>query len=244
MYDYNNLHKLWQQAHSAGSPTKFVRNQVVFKELMELSPGKTLDIGCGTGEYSIFLAQSGHDVTAFDPSLFAIEKLNAIKNQLPIQSQVNTVENFSSSELFNNIIAIEVIEHIESDRDFLKKIYSLLKKDGSLMISAPATPFLFSEADRVSGHYRRYSYNNFLNILKDSGFINIKITSYGFPILFIYSLIRKFFIDKLLIRYFSVSNNRTTNNKFLFTKCYPFIFYIDKLNKSLWSVGYVAKCCK
>jgi len=72
--NYDDLHKLWSRAHNAGSPTKFARNCVVYKELNKLTPGLTLDAGCGTGEYSMFLAELGHKVTAFDPSAYAVEK--------------------------------------------------------------------------------------------------------------------------------------------------------------------------
>ena len=36
MRDYDELHKLWARAHKFGSPTKFVRNVVVFSELNKL----------------------------------------------------------------------------------------------------------------------------------------------------------------------------------------------------------------
>ena len=241
MHDYNKAHKLWHQAHSVGSPTKFVRNQIIFKKLSQLIPGNTLDVGCGTGEYSRFLAEAGHDVTAFDPSSFAIEKLKSTPDQFQIKSEINTIENFQSSYLFDNIISIEVIEHIDLDEAFLIKLYSLLKKNGSIIISTPATPFLFSEADKVSGHYRRYSFNRLSKILKYAGFKNIRITRYGFPVLFIYSLIRKFFLDKLLIRHFESSENLENNDFFLISKFYPLLFSVDVLDKPLWSVGYVAQ---
>ena len=244
MQDYNQLHKLWHQAHSAGSPTKFVRNHIILKRLELLEPGNTLDVGCGRGEYSRFLAENGHNVTAFDPSSFAIEKLKETHQRIQIKSEVNTIENFQSSYLFDNIISIEVIEHIESDQAFLRKLYFLLKKGGSIIISCPATPFLFSEADKISGHYRRYSFNNLSKILKNAGFKNIRITRYGFPVLFIYSLIRKLFLDKLLIHHFESAGSLSNKKLFSISKVYPLIFVIDLLDKPLWSVGYVVQANK
>lgn len=244
MHNYNKLHKLWLNAHSAGSPTKFVRNQIVYKILTQLNAGNTLDVGCGTGEYSRFLAEQGHNVTAFDPSEFAIEKLKANDGRHQIQCEVNTIENYKNSKLFDNIISIEVIEHIKSDKKFAKTLYSFLKKKGSLVISAPGSQILFSEGDRISGHYRRYSYKEFKKILKDAGFVNIQIINYGFPVLFTYALICKFFIGKKLIRHFSDSKNIGSKKLAFITKYYPFIFRIDQISKVLWSVGYVAKCNK
>lgn len=245
MEDYDNLHKLWARAHSAGSPIKFVRNAVVFRELDRLMPGNTLDAGCGTGDYSLFLSERGHRVTAFDPSPFAIKKLlERCRKTLSIEAEINTIEGFHSSKLFDNIISIEVIEHIEFDQTALQKLYIFLKKGGSILISVPASPFLYSEADRVSGHYRRYSSEEFMKLFTNVGFSNIQIKRYGFPILFFYSLMRKLFLDKILLRYFTSSSLEAKKEAHLFAKIYPLILIIDQLNVPFGSVGYVAKCKK
>jgi len=246
MKDYDNRHELWARAHAAGSPVKFVRNAKVFIELDKLVPGNTLDAGCGTGEYSKFLLDRGHEVTAFDPSPVVIKKLmEKDGKELGIAIEVNTIEGFSSSKMFDNIISIEVFEHIESDQTAIKKLYSLLKKGGSMVISVPATPFLYSKADTISGHYRRYSYEGFMKLLTDAGLRELRIKRYGFPVLFVYSLIRKIWLDKILINHFSSLSSSGSRKKALFlSKFYPFILAIDQLNIPFWSVGYVARCKK
>ena len=245
MKDYDALHELWARAHSAGSPMKYVRNLVVYRELAELSPGKTLDAGCGTGEYSIFLARRGHDVTAFDPSPFALkELLEKGGRQLGIRIEENTIDGFSPDTEFDNIISIEVFEHLASDRKAIEKCRSLLKRGGSLVISVPARPFLFSEADRVSGHFRRYTCAGFKKLLSGAGLREIRIISYGFPVLFLYSLLRKLFLDKLLIRHFASPSSKPGEKTAFLTRLYPYLLYADRLNIPFGGVGYVASCKK
>jgi len=41
-------------------------------------PGKTLDLGCGSGRNSLYLNQKGFDVTAWDKSQMSISNLNKI----------------------------------------------------------------------------------------------------------------------------------------------------------------------
>lgn len=245
MKDYNELHKLWKRAHEAGSPTKFVRNGVIFGELKKLLPGTTLDAGCGMGEYSLFLAQNGHEVVAFDPSGFAVNSLmgNA-GTQFEVEAQINTIEEFQDSRKFDNIVSIEVIEHVEFDRAATRKLYSLLKEDGTLVISAPAMNFLFGEADRLSGHFRRYSYYGFRKILLSAGFKEVSIKSYGFPLLFIYTFMRKFVFERALLGHFSTTRS---NRKFQWSsllKLYRFALAIDQLNIPRLGIGYVAICKK
>ena len=245
MKNYDGLHKLWAKAHAVGSPTKFVRNEVVFRELDSLSIGNTLDAGCGIGEYSIFLAKRGHKVTAFDPSPFAVRSLLEMGGaKFGIKAQVNTIEGYHTLEKFDNIINIEVMEHIKFDKIAIKRLYSLLKNGGSLVISVPATPFLYSEADRISGHYRRYYFEDFKKKLCDTGFNVLQIKRYGFPALFIYTLLRKVFLDKILINYFASTTSVSKKKVRLFTKLYPLIFLVDRLNLPFWGVGFIAKCKK
>ena len=43
------------------------------------APGKTLDLGCGNGRNSLYLAANGYDVTAWDKNPMSIANLERIK---------------------------------------------------------------------------------------------------------------------------------------------------------------------
>lgn len=45
-----------------------------------VAPGKTLDLGCGNGRNSLYLAANGYDVTAWDKNPMSIANLERIKN--------------------------------------------------------------------------------------------------------------------------------------------------------------------
>lgn len=55
------------------------------------------------------------------------------------------------------IIYIDVIEHIEDDKEELLKASTYLKPGGVLAILVPAHQYLYSNFDKSIGHYRRYS---------------------------------------------------------------------------------------
>jgi len=59
--------------------------------------------------------------------------------------------------MFDTVIYIHVLEHIEKHREALDKTAELINKGGYVLIEVPALPFLFSVHDEMLGHYRRYT---------------------------------------------------------------------------------------
>ncbi len=70
------------------------------------------------------------------------------------------------------VLLMDVIEHIEKDKDFLKDIASkqYIKAETLFLITVPAYQSLFSAHDEFLKHFRRYSKKSLINTLKDTGF--------------------------------------------------------------------------
>ena len=49
-----------------------------------------------------------------------------------------------------------MIEHLDDDAAALASLGRLVRPGGTLIVSVPALPELFSEFDQVQGHRRRY----------------------------------------------------------------------------------------
>lgn len=73
--------------------------------------------------------------------------------------------------LFDTVIMVHVLEHIEKDREALHKISEILEPNGKVLIEVPALPLLFSVHDQILGHYRRYNKKIFLKIVDENDFI-------------------------------------------------------------------------
>jgi hypothetical protein len=67
------------------------------------------------------------------------------------------VADLEEREVFDSIIYIDVLEHIEDDRLELEMACSHLKVGGFLTVLSPAHQWLYTRFDRAIGHYRRYS---------------------------------------------------------------------------------------
>jgi phospholipid N-methyltransferase len=57
---------------------------------------------------------------------------------------------------FDTIVAINVMEHVESDLECMRILSRCLDSGGRMVLLMPASRFLYSKLDRKYGHHRRY----------------------------------------------------------------------------------------
>jgi SAM-dependent methyltransferase len=75
-------HPSWNESYASGEPLPWDTGtpDPLLAEAIQsrvITPGRTLEIGCGTGTNAIFLAQHGFDVLGIDISEIAIDKARA-----------------------------------------------------------------------------------------------------------------------------------------------------------------------
>lgn len=140
---------------------------------------KILDIGCGSGTTSYYLAKLGHQVIGIDISKRAIESCRSNSKHLGVSGNTSfQVVNFPDEvpkDNFDLIICSEVLEHLRDEHRVLGEIVSLLKKKGLVIISVPSrsAPLfemgLADDFDERVGHLRRYSEKELIKKLENSG---------------------------------------------------------------------------
>ena len=147
---------------------------------------KILDIGCGSGLMLNSLNQFGKTY-GMDNSVEAVKFSKEIYNGEVRIGNLPTDLPYSV-KIFDLIIALDVIEHIECDIESLEAINSLLKSDGMAIITVPAYMFLWSSFDDINEHKRRYTLNELKNKLIKANFKIVKISYYNtilFPIIYV-----------------------------------------------------------
>jgi 2-polyprenyl-3-methyl-5-hydroxy-6-metoxy-1,4-benzoquinol methylase len=80
----------------------------------------------------------------------------------------------------NVITMLDVLEHIEDDVEFLKRIRNVASEDHLILMSVPACQFLYGEHDRLLHHYRRYSRQTLYRCLSESGYEVINMSYFMF----------------------------------------------------------------
>jgi 2-polyprenyl-3-methyl-5-hydroxy-6-metoxy-1,4-benzoquinol methylase len=142
-------------------------NNWIFEQIKPHLGNKVLEVGCGNGNFTIFLAQQCEQVIGIDINR---EYVNIAKKRLAKQSGVTLIQGdvtkLETENKFDTIVMLDVLEHIENDVIILQQLNKLLTSGGKLIIKVPAFNYLYGEMDRVIGHYRRYNKNTLINVCK------------------------------------------------------------------------------
>ena len=106
-----------------------------FIQLKEILEKKSiLDLGCGGGILSESLAEEGANILAIDQSkkLISEAKKRAKSKKLKIDYQCQSIKSLKRKKnKFDIILCMEVIEHVQDYRSFIKLAFECLKKDES-----------------------------------------------------------------------------------------------------------------
>ena len=188
---------------------------------------KILDFGAGSGTNTIMLSKYG-DVYVYEKDKKSQEYL---KKKFDKINNIFVLDRINKNDLFDFIVATDVIEHINDDETVIKILFNALKKDGNILLTVPAYNFLYNERDKLIGHFRRYN-NKMLKNLTKEYFKIIKLSYYNF-FLFPLSLILFVMIKIIKIKSFITSAEKTPNsilNNFLYRIFSSERFFLKYIN--------------
>ncbi len=178
------------------TPRYLCRKRVVLDFLEDLEKGTFLEIGMGFGDLLIDLAKRNYEGLGTDLSDKSVQMAQEKLKNIDCNIRTKKIDLFDIDENFDIVIILEVIEHIKDDAKALEKIYSILNKNGYIIVSVPACKRRWDINDEWAGHFRRYEKNELKLKLESVGFEVIKLYSYGFPIANIAKPIRNYLIKK------------------------------------------------
>jgi 2-polyprenyl-3-methyl-5-hydroxy-6-metoxy-1,4-benzoquinol methylase len=191
--------------------------------------GDVLEVGAGIGANSDFLINEKVTSWTFvEPDKILADQINSNCKKIHVLKNivVGTIDKVDS--LYDTIIYIDVLEHIEDSVGEIEKIKSKLKKNGRMIILVPAFQFLFNEFDTNIGHYRRYNKNLLLKEVNNTLFVRklFYLDSIGVMA----SVANKFFMKKANISLAQVK----FWDKYIIRMSYFFdIIFMRKFGKSL-----------
>jgi hypothetical protein len=150
------------------------------------SPSELVDVGAGTGFLGEFLGQRHPQV-----GYRYVEPLESLENSLVerfgADANRRDRDSFGSAQF---VTLLDVLEHQEDDRVFLRELADKMAPGALLLLTVPAMPFLWSEWDVVLGHYKRYTKDALATAAAGLPF-EVEEVSYLFPELLPLGLIRR-----------------------------------------------------
>ena len=122
--------------------------------------GRVLEVGGGIGATTSAFRDAAQDRwTALepDPALAARLRAHIARHRWPVSVVAGTLDAVPEAPLFDCILYIDVLEHIEDDRGELVKAVKRLVTGGAVVVLSPAHQTLYTPFDKAIGHYRRYN---------------------------------------------------------------------------------------
>ena len=129
--------------------------------------GDVLEVGSGIGATTQALCDGSARRWVClepDPEMSQETASGIAAGRLPrcCEARAGTVRDLGAGELFDAILYIDVLEHIEDDAGELAAASDHLKTPGRLVVLSPAHQWLYTPFDREIGHHRRYNKKSLL----------------------------------------------------------------------------------
>jgi SAM-dependent methyltransferase len=147
------------------------RKDLILKTLARLRPGNSwgsvLDVGCGDGLFFDKLQLMGQvegvemDPTGVNPEGRWAERIHVH----PFD------ETFQPGRTYTLILMLDVLEHLSDPVVGLRRAVELLEADGTILITVPAFPVLWTGHDVLNHHYRRYTQRTLTALATQAGAI-------------------------------------------------------------------------
>jgi SAM-dependent methyltransferase len=143
---------------------------------------RILEIGCGSGGDLSLLARYGQ--------VWGLERSPVLARRARERGAALAIyeTDFFDQPIdpcVNLFCLFDVLEHIEDDHVFVRRLAERAHRDHMLLISVPACPFLYGPHDELLHHYRRYSRRSVETLLEACGY---EVVHSGYFMFFLFPL--------------------------------------------------------
>jgi SAM-dependent methyltransferase len=156
------------------------RNEIILWALDRYAPdaASMLELGCGTGFVLDGVHRARPQMRLVGSELFE-EGLVHARRRLPDVELVQLdARQMPYRDEFDVIGAFDVLEHIDDDQGVLTGCVQALRPGGTLVISVPQHPWMWSPADDYAHHVRRYTRRELRRKLAAAGLDVLRMTSF------------------------------------------------------------------
>ena len=171
-----------------------IRKEVRILKRNGFSPKHIVDAGSGFGQYVFYLSKKFPDsqITGLDIKQEQVDDCNAFFNSIGRHEKISfayaDLTTMEADKLYDMVLSVDVMEHIQDDQTVFNRFYNALKPGGILLISTPSDQggsdvHHDHEESFIDEHVRDgYGVGDIKEKLQSAGFSDIHIRySYGKP---------------------------------------------------------------
>jgi len=177
--------------------TGFIRLRSLLERLKLSPPARLLELGCGSGWMSEFLAMTGFDVTGTDVSPVGIEEANLrlksvavigldLKLRFKIAAMESVADTVGPRDHYDAVFVSEALHHAFDWRSAVKSSFACLRPGGWLLVcnepNVLHTFISYRTAKLSKTHEIGFSRRELIRHLEKTGFASVKY--FGTPLHF------------------------------------------------------------
>ena len=145
----------------------------IMETFAPLVRGRVVEYGAGKGTISERLAPLAEKLILVEPlaNLAAVIRAKFRDDPKVEVAEVGLEQHTATigDGAVDTVVMVNVLEHIQNDREVLFQLCRILRPDGHLLIFVPALRGLMSKLDLLFGHFRRYHRAELLEKITQAG---------------------------------------------------------------------------
>ena len=175
----------------------FRRQGVISLVKPHIEGERVLDMRALGGELVLHTLQLGKSVFGLDALEDAVTSLNERASEFsdskPVARswQLKDLKQTVDGRSFDCVLALDILNHVDDDKETLTQIHEVLEPGGKAVFLVPAFPSLLGPRDKSLGHLRRYTRQQFQELLEAHGFKVHKSRYWSFLAFFPFILVEK-----------------------------------------------------
>lgn len=124
---------------------------------LEPPDSQIFELGCGNGSNAAYLHNKGYRIVGVDPSVSGISMANFHYPNLLLEVGSTEIDLAAKYGKYPIVLSLEVIEHVYSPAEYVKRVRDLLLPGGVIILSTPYHGYIKNLAlaltGKLDGHF-------------------------------------------------------------------------------------------